>query len=424
MKFHFSYYLYTDSIPLVFYKCLQKIMDLISSTSKNTKDVLKALITWISPSDISFRLEVAKKTTISDWKLFHSITEVEIIVDLLMSWMYGKTAGLLKKERVKILMVNAKLNEKLVNAISYPDSHSVTERKNLVDTIKFSFNASEFQILACVANFFVFIYRVPEDFDKETFNESLLVIASALIGNKNAKQMSDNIFETEFTTRIIKLLILVKSLDDDSQDGSGYSAVSAASNLKQWHSLEIKTRINLASPLIEDKLIDINKIARTKRNSDSTIRSLLKIMEPYKVNSVIKSSGIRSKFGSNVTDFLSILSEKSNSLGISEVGLKLDTEKRKIPLSKFELVEESNEQTEDIPRIELISKKSTLTFGMKETITRRDLPTKVRKEILLNLSSDDLKKNKTEQKAIKKDPSVVFEHEAENSFEEDFKDFH
>ena len=352
---------FTKDFPVLVEKTFTKLISLKNKHDLKASYLMSVIIKWKKRERSDEILRVIDKTALNNWNEFELLEEVELVVDLFFSWLLDYPKSLISLNHLVLILQNTKLNEQINNAICYPDSFSVSRRKLVLESTKFSLDTSEYQIVMIVADFFLFLYKSNEETSREMISESILAISSFLIGNKSMSDVENNIFEIELFSRIVKICILVKSFDEDLSVISDGTSLMAREKNKDLKSLDFPNSFNVSN--IDDKEIG-SKLAK-KRNSDSTFKSLVSLLQPLK-----SSNYIRSKFGSEVTDYLSLFDGKSNSVLNDRKNSAIEI-RGMIPLGRFEIPEAQSEQNEEIPKIDIVSsKQSGTTVGIFNTMTK------------------------------------------------------
>ena len=352
---------FSCDFPVVLEKTLKKLVELKRKLNINTSLILVEIIKW-KKKERSTEIEtIFDKTAIDDWSDFNKLEKIDLIIDLLFSWLVENIKSLISISNLNKILQNVKLNDKINNVICYPDSFSISNRKSVLESIKFALEPQEYQVLMTIADFFLFLYKNKEEQQRELISEAILSVSSLLLGNKNSREVENNIFEIELFSRIVKISILVKSFEDEVSEFSG----SSWTNQKYKDNKSLDLPASFTASNIEDK--DFGSKLPKKRNSDSSFKSLVSLLQPLKSSNYIKS-----KFGSNVTDFLRLYSEKSSSIINVERRNSAGANQLQIPLSRFEMREDMSDLNEEVPKIDIISSKlSNTTLGLFHTVTKK-----------------------------------------------------
>ena len=359
--------------------------------------MLEMFVCWKKTQHRPSIVEVVKKTKLNNWKLFETIKNASSVVDLLFGWLLENTSGLVRKDQLTMILENKKLNEQINNLICFSESYNLNRRRMIVDSIKFSLATYEFQISCIIADFFLYLYRENEETDKETFTEALLSLSSLIVGNKTSKDIEDAIFETELFSRILKAIILSKSIEDDKSelDNSVVSVINKITKSIHHNS---------------SKFDMVSVFQSEKRDSTATYSSLLSMLKPLTSGSNL----IKSKFGSNSSNLTGLFSEKSGSL--IRINTNNVNSQPRIPLSKFEMPKVSFDSNPSA-KVDLVSaRRSTATYAFVNQIKKTS--EKVRASANSDMARITVSKfvDKQEKKEVKKfdesfgDDNFISEH--------------
>lgn len=392
------------------YNSLFKILLLKDKIGLKPSEILWSISKWTRSGTLDGS-EIARETTILRWTGFYQQESLDEVINLFCSWLYN-LPNLIKLKTLTKILNDSSLNDEINSAICYPDSCSFSRRLNIIDKISKPFIGVEFEILNALSDFFVLLYREGDDTEKELFSEALMALSSLMLGNKKPKDIEKYIFEVELLSRLIKMLILTRGCEDESY----LTEMPDVSNFRGMLSKSLGI-IPLDSVDASRIVGSIPRNGSQKRGSNSTINSLLNVLAPLKGSNIVKS-----KFGSNVTDYLSIYSERSSFLINADRRMSA-FEKPQIPLMNLEIPEE-NQEAEKSAQIELVSNRfnnSNTTFGIVQNFQTKIQP-KQRKSGFSLKSNDSEMKEKVEpvKKRFKTGKTkAVLESSGEDSFEDE-----
>ena len=394
-------------LPIVIIRCLAKLSKMLLIDKIGAEPILRAIIKWKKATRFPKTIDIVKKTTMKNWKVFEEVSSAELIIDLLISWLTSNCTRVIERDKLTNILANSKLNLAINNVICFPDSFSHDRLISIIESVKTSLTATEFLIAKEFSDFFTSLYA-DSTVEMELFSEAMLAISSTLIGNKDLNQVENFIFETELLSRIIKLLILNRTFEEEG------SLLASSFDLKDKNMRSLdNVRLNHISASRINKTDSSHKF-NMPRSSNSSVKSILKLLQPMGSSNFIKS-----KFGSGVTDYYSIFSEKS-SLGQRQER-NLSAIRLSVPLSHFDLKRESAEKSEDYPRIELVSSRPSNTTSMQNTVTKKVLPK-------FKISGHSQKWEPSEERYSKEKrmshekQGMILENPLEQSFEQEIKE--
>ena len=229
-----------------------------------------------------------------------------------------------------------------------------------------------------------------------------MVISSFLIGNKDIQQIKQSILEIDFMSKIIKLIAVTKVAEENIQH-YGFDKSPKESSLSNE-----PENLNFVSTSYIKKVSSNTRIFA--KESKSTLTGIVSQLHVSKGEDLIKT-----KFGSVVTNFSNLLFEKR--LSLEQMNRK--EEIKAIPLSKFDLTDDFEEEQTDFFNVEVVSKKpSNAAMGLRNTIANKF-------DRNFFFSDKSYQANK-EEKIVRRNqrfgtskPAVI-EHSFEESYENDF----